>query len=104
MPTYIKNKSNIQKIDSNSLPAGIIDNIDLVVHDVDLAKDDIIVMCTDGIVESHTEDGNWLESFLRGINTENVQKIADLILAEAIDNNYGLPKDDMTVIVGKVTL
>ena len=28
-------------------------------------------------------------------------KIADLVLNEAIDNNYGMPKDDMSVIVYK---
>lgn len=28
-------------------------------------------------------------------------KIADIILSEAIDNNYGKQKDDMTVIVAK---
>ena len=36
------------------------------------------------------------------IETEDSQKIADIILQEAIDNNYGIPKDDMTVIVAKV--
>lgn len=29
-------------------------------------------------------------------------KIADIILSEAIDNNYGKQKDDMTVIVAKI--
>ena len=40
---------------------------------------------------------------LENIETDNVQKIADIILQEAIDNNYGNPKDDMTVMVAKVT-
>ena len=31
--------------------------------------------------------------------TEDAQKIADLILNEAIDNNFGVAKDDMSVIV-----
>lgn len=39
---------------------------------------------------------------LEQMETENVQKMADIILAEAIDNNYGIPKDDMTVIVCKI--
>lgn len=104
MSTYIKNKDNIQKIDTKSLPAGIVENMDLVIHDTDLKQGDIIIMCTDGIVESKMDDTDWLENFLKNINTENVQKIADLVLTEAIDNNYGLPKDDMTIIVGKITL
>ena len=36
------------------------------------------------------------------METDNPQKIADIILAEAVDNNYGIPKDDMTVVVVKL--
>ena len=40
---------------------------------------------------------------LKEINTNNANKIADIILNEAIDNGYGVLKDDMTVIVIKVS-
>lgn len=60
---------------------------------------DIVVMCSDGVLEENSE---WLEPFLENLNTNNVQKIADLILAEAIDNSYGVARDDMTVIVSKI--
>ena len=30
------------------------------------------------------------------------RKIADIVLQEAIDNDYGIPKDDMTVLVAKI--
>ena len=62
-------------------------------------------MCSDGILESSEEYTNkelWLKFLLEEIETEDVQKIADIILQEAIDNNYGKPKDDMTVIVARV--
>ena len=65
----------------------------------------MIVICSDGILESSTEYTNkelWLKFLLEDIETQDVQKIADLILQEAIDNNYGVKKDDMTVIVAKV--
>lgn len=104
-PTYIKNKRNVQVLKSMTLPTGIVDDIDLVVYDTDLQDGDIIVMCTDGIVESCTEYTNkelWLKFLLEEIQTDDVQKIADIILNEAIDNNYGTQKDDMTVIVMKV--
>ena len=39
---------------------------------------------------------------LKEINTNNVKKMADIIINEAIDNGYGVLKDDMTVIVAKV--
>ena len=104
-PTYVKNGRNVQVLKSLSLPAGILNDIDLVVYDKDLQTGDILVMCTDGIIESSEEYTNkelWLKFLLEEIETDDVQKIADIILQEAIDNNYGKPKDDMTVIVAKI--
>lgn len=104
-PTFVKNKRNVQVLKSLSLPTGIINNIDLVVYDKDIEDEDIIVMCTDGVLESSKEFTNkelWLKFLLEEIETTDEQKIADIILQEAIDNNYGTPKDDMTVIVAKI--
>lgn len=104
-PTFVKNKRNVQILKSIALPSGIIDDIDLVVYDRDLQDGDIIVMCTDGILDSSEEYTNkelWLKFLLEEIETDDVQKIADIILQEAIDNNYGIPKDDMTVMVAKI--
>ena len=38
---------------------------------------------------------------LEDIETNNTQKIADMILNEAVDNNFGKAKDDMSVVVCK---
>ncbi|MCI8361749.1 MAG: SpoIIE family protein phosphatase [Clostridia bacterium] len=104
-PTFVKNKRNVQVLKSLSLPTGILNDIDLVVYDKDLSEGDILVMCTDGILESSEEYTNkelWLKFLLEELETDDPQKIADIILQEAIDNNYGIPKDDMTVIVAKI--
>ena len=101
--TYIKNKKSINKIALNNLPVGIIDNIELQSETLDVNDGDIYIMCSDGILETKddTKD-DWFEKFLRNVSTNNVQKLADLILAEAIDNNFGVAQDDMTVIVSKI--
>lgn len=104
-PTYVKSNRNVQILKSFSLPTGILNDIDLVVYDKDLQEGDILVMCSDGILDSSEEYTNkelWLKFLLEEIETDNVQKIADIILQEAIDNNYGMAKDDMTVIVTKI--
>lgn len=104
-PTFIKHNKDVQILKSISLPTGILENIDLVVYDRALEDEDIIVICSDGVLESSEEYTNkelWLKFLLEDMETQDVQKIADLILQEAIDNHYGVKKDDMTVIVAKV--
>ena len=104
-PTFIKNNKNVDIIKNIALPAGILNDIDLIVYDRDVDDNDIIVMCSDGIVESNSEYKNkeiWVKNLLEQIETINSQKIADILLKESIDNNYGKPKDDMTIIVTKI--
>ena len=103
-PTYIKNNKRINLIKSLTLPAGIVDNVDLSLYDKNIDDNDIMIMCSDGIIDSNVEYKNkelWVKYLLEDIETDDSQKIADLILNEAIDNNYGIAKDDMSVIVCK---
>lgn len=101
-PTYIKNGNKVQIIKSNSLPAGIVEHTELQVFDRDMMKNDILVMCSDGIIDSNVEYKNkelWIRYLLEDIETNNTKKIADLVLNEAIDNTFGIAKDDMSVVV-----
>lgn len=104
-PTYLKKADSVQLLESQSLPAGILKDIDLDVYDIDINEGNIFVMCSDGIIESDKEYSNkelWLKYLLEDIKIDDVQKIADIIIGEAQDNDVGYPKDDMTVIVAKV--
>ena len=101
--TYIKNKNSVTKIEANTLPVGIMEEVEQNIITTKLNDGDIILMCSDGLLESKNEvHKDWIEEFLKNVNTNNVQKLSDLIVAEAIDNSYGIVKDDITVIVGKV--
>ena len=104
-PTFIKNRKQVDVIKNMSLPAGILDHIDLTVYDRDIVPNDILVMCTDGILDANEQYENkelWVKFLLEDMQTESAQKIADIILSEAIDYNFGKPKDDMTVMVAKI--
>ncbi|MBQ2916944.1 MAG: SpoIIE family protein phosphatase [Clostridia bacterium] len=104
-PTFIKSHKNVEVVKAVSLPAGIVDDIDLVVYDKDLKGGEIIVMCSDGILESNDELTNkeiWVKELLQNIETDDIQRIADILLQESIDNGLGIAKDDMTVLIAKV--
>ena len=103
-PTYFKNKKKIQLIKSKSLPAGMITDMKLEVYEKDIENKEMMVMCTDGILDSNVEYKNkelWVKYLLEDLETENTKKMADLVLTEAIDNSFGIPKDDMSVFVCK---
>ena len=105
-PTYVKRGRDVQLLKSMSLPTGILNDVDLVVYDYDLQDGDILVMCTDGVIDSNKEYLNkelWLKYLLEDMETNDAQKIADIIIQEAIDNDFGNPKDDMSVIVAKIS-
>ncbi len=105
-PTYIKNRKKVQVIKSLSLPTGAIKNADQEIFDKDIESGDIIVMCSDGIVDSNIEYKNkelWVKYLLEDMENDNSQKMADIILNESIDNNFGKIKDDMSILVCKLT-
>ncbi len=103
-PTYIKNKKNVQIIKAESLPTGIVGEHNIQTLDKDIASGDIMVMCSDGILDANIEYKNkelWVKYVLEDIETTNTKKVSSLLINEAIDNNFGVVKDDMSVIVCK---
>ena len=104
-PTFVKRKKEVQLLKSITLPAGIMENPDLVVYDYDLEDGDIIVMCSDGVIDANTEYINkelWVKYLLEDIQSDDAQQIANMIINEAVDHQFGMQKDDMTVIVTKI--
>ncbi len=103
-PTYVKNKKRVQMVKSTSLPTGITQESTIQTFDKDIESGDIMLMCSDGVLDSNIEYKNkelWIKYMLEDIETNNTQKIADLLLNEAIDNNFGTAKDDMSIVVCK---
>lgn len=104
-PTFIKRREKVEILKSIALPTGILDNIDLIEYNYELQDGDIIVMCSDGVLDSSKDYLNkelWIQEILEEIETDDSQRIADILLNEARDNDFGKEKDDMTVIVCKI--
>ena len=105
-PTFVKRKGNVEILKSVALPTGILNNIDLIEYNYNLEDGDIVLMCSDGVLDSNKQYMNkelWIQEVLEKIDSDDAQQIADLVLNEAIDNDFGKEKDDMTVIAYKIT-
>lgn len=104
-PTYIKNKKKVQLIKSENLPTGIVKNVSKEILERNIEDGDLILMCSDGVIDSNVEYKNkalWVKYLLEDMQNTNPQKIADLVLNEAIDNNFGKVKDDMSILTFKL--
>ena len=104
-PTYIKNNKKVQIIKSASLPTGIVKNNSKEVIERKIEDEELVIMCSDGIIDSNVEYKNkalWVKYLLEDMDNNNPQKCADILLNESIDNNYGNIKDDMSVLTFKL--
>ena len=101
-PTYLKSNKKIQMIKSDNLPTGIVKNINKNIIEKNIEDGDTILMCSDGVIDSNVAYKNkalWVKYLLEDIESKNPQKIADLVINEAVDNGYGQVKDDMSILV-----
>ncbi len=99
--TFIKSKSGVEVINSTSLPAGIIDDMEYETISRWLHDGDFVVMVTDGVVDciKGEEKELYLCEYIDSLDFKNSKDIANHILNHALELNDGIPKDDMTVLV-----
>lgn len=98
-PSYILRKKNLYKLQSKTLPIGILRDTDAEVINFELNDGDIIVMFSDGVASS-LEDGVWLTSMLCFEFENDLDKMAHKILERAMQSNS--KTDDMTVALMRV--
>lgn len=102
--TFIKKKDRVDVINANTLPVGILKDVDFNIYEEYIEDGDIIIMLSDGVLEANRGIDNtesWMKNIITNIDSLNPQTIAREILKEAnkvISND----RDDMTVLVTKV--
>lgn len=101
-PTYIINGKNVDKISGKSLPLGILDNFEYSSFKKKIELGDMIVMVSDGIIDSiGLDEKKSLDKYMELIINKDPQTIANSILSYAIRGQDTI-MDDMTVLVTKI--
>ena len=103
--TFIAKGRNVEVLSSSSLPVGILGKVDREIFNKTLAKGDIIVMLTDGVIDSRggsIRSEDWIKSAIKERRDNNPKHIAEDLLNKAKENYNGTIKDDMTVLVAVV--
>lgn len=99
MDTLVKRKGKIVDVGFDSLPLGIINNVDVSCGTGMLSVGDIVVLCSDGVRE---EDFYTLRNGLKKFKDGNVRNFTT-DLCETIRRNQPAKNDDMTMLTIAIT-
>jgi len=104
-PNFIKRGCQVGTVRANSLPIGILNNIEVDSVQRPMGHDDVLVMISDGLLNpapGEDEAETWIIDALQNIITTDPQNIADLLLNKAMNLSGGIINDDMTIIVARL--
>ena len=98
-PTYVMRSGLVSRIDTNSLPVGILDRVEAKSTVMTLGFKDLILMVSDGVI-SNGDD--FIFDIIQKHKELEPKDICNLILNVAKQKNDGIFKDDMSVICTKL--
>ena len=99
--SYIKGQDELKRLDSGSMPLGILEELKPNIRSLTLCDGDMIILLTDGISDAF-QNLDELDAVINDINTMNPQILANKILDAALEKSKNFPADDMTVLVARV--
>ena len=99
-PSFILRNGNLYKLQSKTVPIGIMHELDAEQIKFELQSGDVIIMLSDGVAQS-LEDGIWLANLLTYEWEDDLNVMAEKILDNAVFANSR--SDDMTVALVRVS-
>jgi serine phosphatase RsbU (regulator of sigma subunit) len=111
LPVLIVSTDEICSFDDDCNPIGLYRDTRPLISEVPLEPGLLVVLYTDGLVHAGSRSGESLDikTFLQSIIDDEAeeevspQKIADSLLAHAVQLDQGRPVDDITLVVIQVT-
>ncbi|NLK65569.1 MAG: SpoIIE family protein phosphatase [Tissierellia bacterium] len=101
-PSYILSNKGVDKISGKSLPLGILDNFEYSSFKKQINLGDMVVMVTDGVIDSiNLDPKKSLDKYLEYLAEKDPQTVANSILSYALRGQDKVI-DDMTVLVTKI--
>ena len=97
--SFIKKSGKMYKVETPSLPVGILPDVEFTCTEDNLHSGDIIVMLSDGALSTGDE---WIERIISSWENKTMQELADLINDEATSRRNDGHDDDITVIAMKI--
>ncbi|MDP4125440.1 MAG: SpoIIE family protein phosphatase [Bacillota bacterium] len=97
--SYLITPDEVKSFASSSLPAGILNQIDIPVIDLEMQSGETLVLLTDGVQDVLKDGRDWIQELLEKTNLVKSQEIAELVLQEARQLSEGSIDDDGIILV-----
>ena len=97
-PTFLVRNQQIELINLAQLPVGVMSDQEVDHVTLDLEEDDLLLMCSDGIVEQFP-DLDELEQVILNQIGKSPKTISKNILQATVSKHKGKIRDDMMVLV-----
>lgn len=95
--TYILSKGEIRRIDTQSLPLGILREVEFAESGEELSDGDIVIMASDGV----PDEDEWFEKELMSCEITDMRNLARTLLAKARTARQ-TGDDDITVLTARI--
>ena len=101
--SFIKHKGEVEVLTSTSLPVGILDDVTVTPKTKRLNTGDVVVMVSDGVGEAGygVIKSEWIKRMIK-TSGNDMNGLAEEILAEAVRRNCPDKDDDMTVVAIRI--
>jgi stage II sporulation protein E len=101
--SFLIGAESVEVLESETVPAGIINPVEPVLISKKLWDGDMVVMVSDGVLDAMPGEDKEaaFRDFLAGLPSKGAQELSEMILTYALSFS-GEPKDDMTVLVGAI--
>lgn len=102
--SFVKRGEFVEIIKSDTLPIGILDNLDVNKIKSNVKDGDVVVTITDGVIDVDKENVGgylWLKEYLESYE-DSIEMLSDNIVGKAKELSGDKIYDDMTVVVSKV--
>lgn len=98
-PSYVYRRGRLFKLRSESMPIGILGEVDLKKFELQLSRGDIVVMVSDGVTGESGECPWLFDLLVQNLPSRSLERTAELIIKYATAKGSG---DDITVLLVRV--
>ncbi len=100
--TYLKRQNIVKRIESQSLPAGILDEADMELKSETLQNGDLLVMLSDGVADAFSDEKFLMSEINRLSKHNSPRQLSAALLDSAKQQKGNHAYDDMTVVAARL--